>query len=199
MAFLRTSPVQEATLGIYGRGLYLRPPDMSDYPAWAELREASRAHLQPWEPQWADDELSRHAFRRRLRLYARDLSDDHGYAMFVFRTRDMSLLGGLTLSNVRRGVAQAGSIGYWVGARFAGQGYMSEAVRSVVPFAFDRLRLHRLEAACLGSNTASVRVLEKAGFQREGIARKYLKINGRWQDHMLFAITEDDVPPGVKA
>jgi [ribosomal protein S5]-alanine N-acetyltransferase len=194
MAFLRTSPVQEASLGIYGRGLFLRPPDMSDYPAWAELRDASSAHLQPWEPQWAEDELSRNAFRRRLRLYARDLHDDHGYALFIFRARDMTLLGGLTLSNIRRGVAQAGSLGYWVGEPFAGQGYMTEAVRAIVPFAFERLRLHRIEAACLANNAASMRVLEKTGFQREGLARKYLKINARWQDHVLFGLIEDDAP-----
>jgi [ribosomal protein S5]-alanine N-acetyltransferase len=192
MAFLRTSPVQEATLGVYGRGVFLRPPELMDYAAWAELREASRTHLQPWEPEWADDELSRTAFRRRLRLYARDLTEDHGYAFFLFRSRDMRLLGGLTLSNVRRGVAQAGSIGYWIGEPFSGQGYMTEAVRAVAPFAFDRLRLHRLEAACLANNDASMRVLQKAGFQREGVARDYLKINGRWQDHVLFGMTEND-------
>jgi [ribosomal protein S5]-alanine N-acetyltransferase len=126
-------------------------------------------------------------------LYARDMAEDHGYAFFIFRARDLLLLGGLTLSNVRRGVSQTASMGYWTGAPHTGHGYMTEAVRAMVPFAFEQLRLHRLEAACLPHNAASMRVLEKSGFRREGYAEKYLKIDGRWQDHVLYGLTEDDV------
>jgi [ribosomal protein S5]-alanine N-acetyltransferase len=195
MAFLKTPIMQETALGVHGRAVFLRQPAASDFAAWMELRGASRDHLVPWEPLWADDELTRGAFRRRLNQYAYDLAEDAGYAMLLFRARDMALVGGITLSNVRRGVAQAVSLGYWIGARYAGQGLMTDAVQAVVPFVFDRLRLHRIEAACLPNNAASVRVLEKVGFQREGLARKYLCINGVWQDHVLFALNEDDVRP----
>lgn len=197
MAFLRSTPPDDWALGIYGRGLMLRPPTLSDYEPWATLRTASRQHLQPWEPRWADDELSRAAFRRRLRIYDRDCAADNGYALFLFRARDQALLGGLTISNVRRGVAQAASLGYWIGAGFTGRGYMSEAVRAAVPFAFEQLRLHRLEAACLPHNAASLRVLEKAGFVREGFARQYLKIDGRWQDHVLLGHVESETGRGA--
>jgi ribosomal-protein-alanine N-acetyltransferase len=103
-------------------------------------------------------------------------------------------VGGLTLSNIRRGCAQAGSLGYWMGVGYAGQGYMTAAVLTVLPFAFGALRLHRVEAACLPANTASIRLLEKTGFQREGFARQYLCINGIWHDHILFARLRDDPP-----
>ena len=99
-----------------GREVCLRQPAMGDYAAWAELRALSRQHLTVWEPQWARDELSRSAFRRRLRQYQRELREDQGYAFLIFRDADATLLGGLSISNVRRGVAQAASVGYWIGA-----------------------------------------------------------------------------------
>ncbi len=191
MVFLR-STAPETSPVLYGRGLYLRPPHPNDYALWAELREASRQHLVPWEPTWSRDELSRTSFRRRLRIYQRDMAEDLGYAFFIFREADDALLGGLTLSNVRRGVTQAVTLGYWIGARFASQGRMTEAVRVVVPFVFDDLRLHRLEASCLPHNSASMRVLERNGFQREGLARRYLKIDGAWRDHVLYALLDED-------
>ena len=102
----------------------------------AELRAASRAHLTVWEPQWARDELSRSAFRRRLRQYQREMKEDLGYAFLIFRQADSVLLGGLSISNVRRGVAQAASIGYWIGAPHVGRGHMTDGVTTVLPFAF---------------------------------------------------------------
>src|SRR5262249_39240217 len=173
--------------------VFLRHPTMGDYAAWAELRAMSRQHLTVWEPQWARDELTRSAFRRRLRQYHRELRDDQGYTFFILRHRDAVLLGGLSISNIRRGVAQAASLGYWMGAPHIRKGYMTDAVKAVLPFAFATLGLHRLEAACLPHNGASARVLEKSGFRREGTARRYLKINGVWQDHHLFALLQDDV------
>jgi [ribosomal protein S5]-alanine N-acetyltransferase len=172
--------------------VHLRHPVMQDYAAWAELRALSRMHLTPWEPQWTRDELTRSNFRRRLRQYHRELRDDQGYAYLIFSDADSRLVGGLNISNIRRGVAQAGSLGYWMGLPYAGRGYMTEAVRGAVHFAFSSLRLNRLEAACLPSNAASQRVLEKVGFAREGRARRYLRINGQWQDHDLFAVLQDD-------
>ena len=191
MAFLRSS-LDEIRPVIRAHGLVLRCPHVSDYPSWAHLRGRSREFLTPWEPQWAADELSKSAFKMRLRHYERELREHVGYAFFLCRASDDALIGGLTLTNVRRGVTQSCAIGYWVGAPYAGQGYMTAAVRAVTGFAFDGLRLHRVEAACLPSNAASIRVLEKAGFQREGLARRYLKINGAWQDHILFASLGDN-------
>ena len=156
------------------------------------MREQSRNFLTPWEPTWPADDLTRASFRRRIRRYAEDQRNDLAYAFLIFRSSDNALVGGLTLANIRRGVAQAGSIGYWVGAPFARQGYMTAAVRALVPFSFRSLRLHRLEAACLPANAASIGLLEKTGFKREGYARGYLCINGLWQDHLLYARLRDD-------
>jgi len=192
MAFFRTVTSSETLPAIAGAGVTLRVPQGSDYAEWAALRETSRAYLVPWEPTWPDDDLTRGAFRRRLKRYAEDLRNDLAYAFLIFRSEDNALVGGLTLANIRRGVAQAGSIGYWTGAPFARKGHMTAAMRALVPFCFTTLRLHRLEAACIPGNTASVRLLEKTGFQREGYARSYLCINGVWQDHLLYARLKDD-------
>jgi len=193
MALLRaTSPSDFGPVIESGR-VMLRTPQMSDYPAWAELRASSREFLTPWEPLWAPDELSRASFRRRVRHYLRDLREDVGYALFIYATATNTLVGGLTLCNVRRGVTQSCTLGYWIGADHAQKGYMTAAVRAVVPFVFDSLELHRLEAACLPTNAASIRLLEKTGFKREGLARRYLRINGAWQDHLLYALLDSDM------
>ncbi len=192
MAFFRTVSSNETLPAIAGAGVMLRVPQGGDYAEWAALRESSRDFLVPWEPTWPADDLTRGAFRRRLKRYAEDLRNDLAYAFLIFRSEDNALVGGLTLANIRRGVAQAGSIGYWTGAPFARKGHMTAAMRALVPFCFGTLRLHRLEAACIPGNTASVRLLEKTGFQREGYARNYLCINGVWQDHLLYARLKDD-------
>ena len=192
MAFFRTVAFAETLPTIEGQGVTLRLPQMAEFEEWAALRTASRDFLTPWEPSWPADDLTRAAFRRRLKRYAEDWRTDQSYAFFIFRKQDNLLLGGLTLANVRRGVAQAGSIGYWLGMRFARNGYMTAAVKGVLPFCFETLRLHRVEAACIPTNTASIRLLERCGFLREGYARQYLCINGVWQDHLLFARLKDD-------
>ena len=186
MAFFRTINFSDPLPSIVGEGVVLRPPQMTDYSEWATLREQSRAFLTPWEPTWPADDLSRSAFRRRLRRYAEDWRTDQGYAFLVVRSEDDAVVGGLTLANIRRGVAQAGSIGYWMALPYVRRGYMSAAVRAVVPFAFATLRLHRLEAACIPTNAASIRLLENSGFVREGYAREFLCIDGIWQDHLLY-------------
>ena len=93
---------------------------------------------------------------------------------------------------MRRGVSETASLGYWVGEPFARQGYMTRALPLVLDFSFDRLRLHRVEAACLPTNMPSRSLLTRAGFHQEGYARQYLCIAGKWQDHLLFAILHDD-------
>jgi [ribosomal protein S5]-alanine N-acetyltransferase len=187
MALFRSLSSPEPLPPIVGDGVVLRMPLMADFPVWAELRETSRKFLTPWEPTWPADDLTRAAFRQRLRRYAEDMRTDQAYPFFLFRAEDNVLLGGLALANIRRGVAQAASLGYWTGAPFIRRGYMTAAVRALIPVAFDVLRLHRLEAACIPTNLASTRLLEKTGFRREGYARSYLCINGTWQDHLLYA------------
>ena len=178
-----------------GQGVLLRPPRPSDYVEWAELRGGSRDYLQPWEPAWAEDDLTRAAFRRRLGVYAREMELGTAWPLFVFDPEEERLMGAITLSNIRRGVAETGTLGYWVGQPHAGQGVGTAAARAMLGFAFGALKLHRVEAACVPSNQASHRVLEKAGFRHEGLARAYLKINGVWADHLLFGVIEDEFVP----
>src|SRR5262249_60704151 len=128
------------------------------------LGHATPAVCVTWDPSWPVDDLSLAAFRRRVNRYAEDLRSDQGYAFLIARGSDGAVVGGLTLANVRRGVAQAGSLGYWTGLPFVRHGYMTAAVRAVIPFAFATLRLPRLRAACLPSNAASIRRVGKAGF-----------------------------------
>ena len=177
---------------VRGDGLYLRPAIAADYSAWARLREQSRAFLTPWEPTWPSDDLTRAAFRRRLRRQAEDIARDEGFAFLIFESTSDELLGGLTLGGIRRGVAQAATRGYWMGAPHAGKGRMTRAVAAVARFGFDTLRLHRIEAACIPDNAPSIALLERNGFQREGFARAYLKIDDAWRNHILLALLEGE-------
>ena len=175
--------------------LLLRSPQRQDFAAWAELRQESRSFLQPWEPTWPADDLTQAAFNLRIKRYASEIDRGEAYPFFIFAAKDSALLGGLNLSNMRRGAASMATLGYWMGQAHAGQGIMSEAVQMIVPFAAERLNLRRLEAACLPENAASLRLLEKAQFLREGYAREYLMINGNWRDHILLgrSITRSDL------
>jgi ribosomal-protein-alanine N-acetyltransferase len=181
---------------LQGEGVTLRYPEMGDFAQWAELRGQSRAFLSDWEPVWAPDELTRAAFRRRLRRYQREIRNDLAYPFLVFRKADNVLIGGCTLTNVRRGVTQSAAIGYWIGVNHARQGHMYAVLKTIRPFVFELLGLHRLEAACIPENEASRNLLVKAGFHEEGRARRYLQINGEWRDHILFALLADDAPVG---
>lgn len=173
---------------LIGERVYLRPPQLSDWRAWAALREDSRDFLKPWEPTWPRDALSRPAFRRRLRQYATEWREGSGYSFFIFLGAGDLLIGGVSLANVRQGVSQSASLGYWMGESHANRGYMSEALPKVLDYAFDRLNLHRIEAACLPENGPSRSLLSKTGFSEEGIARQYLRIDNAWRDHLLFAM-----------
>jgi ribosomal-protein-alanine N-acetyltransferase len=177
---------------VVGQRIYLRHPEDRDWRPWADLRAESRAFLTPWEPTWPIDALTRESFRRRLRRYGIDWREDAGYSFFIFRQGDNALVGGVTLGNVRRGVAQSGTLGYWIGQPYARHGYMTDALRTILAFSFQTLQLHRLEAACLPTNLASQGVLRKLGFTQEGYARRYLRINGAWCDHLLFGLLAEE-------
>ena len=168
-----------------GSSVYLRYPKPGDFSQWSEVRGTSKDFLSPWEPAWAADELTRAAFRRRLRRYDSEIRNDMAYPFFVFRNADQVLVGGCTLSNLRRGVCQSASLGYWIGESYARQGYTLAAVNIIAPFVFETLGLHRLEAACIPENEPSSRLLRKLGFQEEGRARGYLQIGGEWRDHLV--------------
>src|ERR1700722_734497 len=192
MALFRITRAVDPAPLLRGAGLYLRPAQSDDYPAWASLRENSREFLTPWEPTWPADDLTRGAFRRRLRRQAEEIARDESFAFLIFADGSDILLGGITIGGIKRGVAQTASLGYWMGAPHAGKGHMTRAVAVTAAFGFSTLRLHRLEAACIPSNIASATLLERNGFQREGFARAYLCINGVWRDHYLFGLLESD-------
>ncbi len=173
--------------------LTLRRPSLVDWRAWSLLRGASREFLLPWEPSWPDDALTLGAYRRRLRQMAAEWRDDQGYGFFIYHRHGDALVGGVSLSHVRRGVSQSASLGYWMGEAHAHQGLMSEALAAaMLPYAFDRLGLHRMEAACLPHNQASRRLLAKLGFREEGYAVRYLRINGSWQDHVQYGLLAEE-------
>ena len=192
MAFLRSISTSTTSPTIRASRVVLRAPILNDHAQWARLREESRSFLSPWEPVWPADDLTKVAFRRRIRRYQREIRNGTGYPFLIFSADGETLLGGLTLAHIQRGVTQSAVLGYWMGAPHAGKGLMAAAVRAAVEYAFDTLHLNRVEAACLPHNAASIRLLEKVGFTREGYARKYLCIDGRWQDHILFGLVRDD-------
>lgn len=172
--------------------VWLRPIRFSDYEAWTQLREKSQAHLTAWEPAWRPEDLTQSAFRRRVRVYSREMRRGGVLPFLVFRRGDNALLGGVTISNIRYGASRSAVIGYWIGAPFTRRGYARAAVKGVLRHVFEIMRLNRMEAACQPENEASRRLLEQSGFQYEGRARDYLKINDDWRDHLLFAITASD-------
>jgi ribosomal-protein-alanine N-acetyltransferase len=192
MAFLRSISTVNASPTIRGARVLLRAPVLGDYAQWARLREESRDFLSPWEPIWPVDDLTKLSFRRRIKRYQREIRNGTGYPFFIFSPDGETLFGGLTLAQLQRGVTQSAVLGYWMGMHYAGKGLMGAAVRAVIGYAFDTLHLNRIEAACLPHNVASTRLLEKVGFTREGYARKYLCIDGRWQDHVLYGLIRDD-------
>ncbi|MDB6175900.1 GNAT family protein [Paracoccus sp. Z330] len=171
--------------------IVLRLPAHSDYNAWTALRIESREFLTPWEPVWSPDHLSRKSFTNRVYWAARASKGGTAFPLFLLR-RDGVLVGAITLDNIRRGPAETGTIGYWIGKPFARHGYMGEAIGALVHHAFTTLDLSRIEAACLPENAASRGVLEKSGFKYEGVAQSYLQINGRWRNHVLYANLRND-------
>jgi len=172
--------------------LTLRLPRHADFRSWCALRSASRDFLAPWEPAWASDNLSRKAFTNRVYWAHRAISQGSAVPLFIHLREGEVLLGAITLDNIRRGPAQAGTLGYWIGENHARQGYMRETIEAVVHYAFRSLDLSRIEAACLPENAASRGVLEKSGFKYEGVAQSYLQINGRWRNHVLYANLRSD-------
>lgn len=183
---------QPPPLQLSGEKTWLRPPHMDDWQQWAELRAQSRDFLQKWEPTWPADCLTKGSWQRRLKRQYEEWRHDMAYNLLAFRAGDNVLVGGLSLTNVRRGVTQTATLGYWCGQPFAHQGHTSEAVRLLLDHAFGALALHRIEAGCLPDNLPSRGLLQKVGLREEGYARGYLRINGEWADHVLFGVTKEE-------
>lgn len=172
--------------------MVLRPPEHGDYRSWSALRDASRDFLTPWEPTWAPDHLSRKSFTNRVYWAQRSISNGTAVPLFLIRRSDSALLGAITLDHIRRGPAQAGTTGYWIGQPYAREGYMREAIAALVHYAFTTLEISRIEAGCLPENVPSRRLLEQCGYKYEGVAQSYLQINGRWRNHVLYANLRSD-------
>ena len=170
----------------------LRLPDHADWRQWSNLRDTSAGFLAPWEPVWSNDHLARRAFTNRVYWAQRAEAQGNALPLMLIRRADNQLLGALTLDNIRRGPAQAGTLGYWIGQPFARHGYMREAILGLTHHAFTIMDLSRMEAACLPENAPSRGVLEKCGFKYEGVAQSYLQINGRWRNHVLYASLRAD-------
>ena len=175
-----------------GQRVFLRPPKRRDALKWQKLRLSSKSFLVPWEPSWDSSSCTRRAFLRYFKNSNYLANMDRAYSFLIFKCDDKTLLGGINIGNVRRGVAQSASLGYWIGAQHARNGYMKEALQLLIPSAFVDLRLNRIEAATLEENIASRNLLKKIGFKKEGVLRKYLKINGNWRDHILYGLLESD-------
>lgn len=174
--------------------VYLRFPLLDDYEAWAKLRIESRTFLEPWEPLWSADACTLLRYKGHLERYFRGRKNGDFYVFFIFSTKTNNLIGGISLGNIRRGVVQSGEIGYWCGEKHSGKGLMHEGLELMIDFAFQQLKLHRLEAASIPTNIRSIRLLEKCGFTREGLLRAYVKIRGEWQDHYLYSLLETERP-----
>ena len=176
-----------------GERIFLRPPKRRDALKWQKLRMASKSFLVPWEPAWDASSCSRRTFIRYFKNSNYLANMDRAYSFLIFNIEDKSLLGGVNVGNVRRGVSQSASLGYWIGKQHSKKGYMKEALDILIPSLFLDLRLNRIEAATLENNLASKNLLNKIGFKKEGKLRKYLKINGEWQDHVLYSLLEYDM------
>ena len=175
-----------------GQRIHLRPPKRRDALKWQKLRLASKDFLIPWEPSWDNFSCSRRAYMRFLKNSNYLANMDRAYSFLIFNNIDKDLLGGINVGNVRRGVSQSASIGYWIGKKYSRKGYMYEALKILLPSLFIDLRLNRVEATILEENIASKNLLTKIGFKKEGTLRNYLKINGSWRDHIIYGLLQND-------
>lgn len=195
LALFASEPQRESyaplTTRLVGEKVYLRPADITDWKEWTSLRHISEAFLQPWEPEWPKDATTRDFYGRHWRRTTRRWQQDREYALMVFARDTNLLVGGITITDIRRNATHAGTIGYWTGMPYAGRGYMGEAARLAIDFAFKTLRLTRIEASCMPDNEPSLRLLRRVGMRKIGLARNYLRIGNKWRDHYLFELVRE--------
>lgn len=192
MQMLLFSRLLNQEILVADKSLYLRQPAEGDFAAWVELRRNSRNFLVPWEPMWPEDDLTRIGYRRRLKAYDYQRQNGTGRTYFIFNRVTHTLLGGISLTRITHGTTRSAMLGYWMGVDHAGKGHMRKSVPAVVKFAFENLKLKRVEAACVPGNDTSINLLKKCGFREEGFARQYLEINGKREDHILLATLPSD-------
>ncbi|MGB0719734.1 MAG: GNAT family N-acetyltransferase [Bdellovibrionales bacterium] len=178
-----------------GDRVLLRAPRRSDWQAWRNMRKANEAHLKPFEPEWPQHCHTAHFFENRLKKQMQDWQEDRANYFLIFktddRTKNETLIGGININHIHRGISQNCSLGYWIDQAHEGQGYMREAMLAIIGYCFKDLGLHRIHAACLPHNARSKNLLLRCGFAEEGYAQSYLKIAGYWQDHILFGYTRE--------
>jgi len=183
-----------AGVTLIGRRVVLRPLAAGDFDQWREVRRRCEGWLTKWEPSriaGAPDAVEdRQAFAARCGARTREiqLGTAYGFGIFV----DGWFAGEINVNSIHRGPFQSAYVGYWIDERHAGQGYVPEATVLVLRFAFEQLRLHRLQISIIPRNSASRRVVEKLGLRDEGVAERYLEIGGVWEDHVRYAITAEE-------
>lgn len=191
---MRSSSPQPGSVPLVGRRLMMRPLVADDYGQWREVRTVNEDWLTKWEPQripgQPDVVQSRQAFSSRCaaRQRERQLGTGYGFGIFVNR----KLVGEMNVSAIQRGPFQNAYVGYWIDERLAGQEYTPEALVVAMRFAFEDVRLHRLQISIIPRNKPSRRVVEKLGIRLEGMAERYLEINGNWEDHLRYAVTVEE-------
>jgi ribosomal-protein-alanine N-acetyltransferase len=184
---------QVAPLELVGRRVKLRTLADDDFADWSEVRARSRDWLLPWEPRPKGaspppEDRGSFVARCAIRERERQLGTGYGFGIFV----DDRFAGEVTLSSVQRGPFQSGIVGYWIDREVAGRGYVPEAVVMTLHFAFEAIMLHRVEISIIPRNRASLRVVEKLGLRMEGVAERFLEIDGKWEDHARFAMTAEE-------
>ena len=177
---------------LYGKRTLVRPPSETDWPAWLDIRTKNKQALTPFEPTWPRNSLSEEFFTKMFYKQINDWGADYRYAFLIYNIDDTQLLGGVNINNVQRGVLQSASFGYWLDKDQQGNGYMSDALTSLIAFSFTTLDLHRLQIACMPHNEKSINIAKRLNFTDEGFAKRYIKINGKWEDHQLFGLTIED-------
>lgn len=190
--FSRSTVPQSAAIipdiRLSGPRIHLRPPRRDDWHEWAMLRSHNRAYLQPWEPTWDTDCLTEDYYDRRFRRQVREWRDDRTYPFLVSLNDSHRIIGAFNINNVCRGAAQYAVLGYWIDQDHQKHGYMTEAGRLLIQYAFTELKLHRLNAGCLPENIRSRAMLSRLGFKEEGFAARYIQIDGLWRDHVLYGL-----------
>jgi ribosomal-protein-alanine N-acetyltransferase len=183
-----------AAVRLYGRRIMLRPLTAADWPQWSEVRQRNEQWLTPWEPlrpaNLLDPTRDRDAFASRCNARDRDrqMGIAYGFGVFV----GAAFAGEINLNGVVRGAQQSATLGYWIDRDQAGRRYIAEGVATLIRFSFEQLHLHRLEICIVPRNRNSRRVMEVLAVREEGVAQRFLEINGVWEDHIRYGITVEE-------
>ena len=172
--------------------LYLRLPLRKDFENWVLLRKKNEKFLNIWEPKKTDYFYSLRNFKSRVNWCKRNFKNKKSVSLLIFLKKDDTLIGGITIDNIRQGSSQSASLGYWLAEEFVRNGYMTESMNKIIDYGFKDLNLSRFEAATLPENEPSRKLLEKLGFKYEGVAQSYLKIYGKWRNHIIYSKLRED-------